>query len=43
MTRAKPYSALDNAKVSAAIGAMPPWQDALDGYLHAKGHLVRQS
>ena len=37
------YSVLDNAKVSAAFGAMPPWQDALDGYLHAKGHLVRQS
>ena len=35
------YSALDNAKVSAAFGAMPPWQDALDRYLHAKGHLVR--
>ena len=35
------YSALDNAKVSASFGAMPPWQDALDRYLHAKGHLVR--
>ena len=32
------YSALDNAKVSAAFGAMPPWQDALERYLHAKGH-----
>ena len=37
------YSVLDNAKVSAAFGAMPQWQDALDRYLHAKGHLVRQS
>ena len=37
------YSVLDNAKVSAAFGAMPPWQDALNGYLHAKGHLVRRS
>ena len=37
------YSVLDNAKVSAAFGAMAPWQDALDRYLHAKGHLVRQS
>ena len=35
------YSALDNAKVSAAFGAMPPWEDALDRYLHARGHLVR--
>ena len=32
------YSALDNAKVSAAFGPMPPWQDALERYLHAKGH-----
>ena len=32
------YSVLDNAKVSAAFGAMPPWQDALGRYLHAKGH-----
>ena len=37
------YSVLDNAKVSAAFGAMPPWEDALDRYLHAKGHPVRQS
>ena len=37
------YSVLDNAKVSASFGAMPQWQDALDRYLHAKGHLVRQS
>ena len=37
------YSVLDNTKVSAAFGTMPPWQNALDRYLHAKGHLVRQS
>ena len=37
------YSVLDNTKVSAAFGAMPPWQEALDRYLHARGHLVRQS
>ena len=35
------YSALDNTKVSAAFGPMPAWQDALDRYLHARGHLVR--
>ena len=29
------YSTLDNAKVSAAFGAMPPWQDALERYLRA--------
>ena len=29
------YSALDNTKVSAAFGAMPPWQDALERYLRA--------
>ena len=32
------YSALDNSKVSAAWGALPPWQDALDRYLHARKH-----
>ena len=35
------YSALDNSKVSAAFGAMPPWQDALDRYLYAKGYSAR--
>ena len=30
------YSALDNAKISAAFGAMPPWQEALERYLRAK-------
>ena len=35
------YSVLDNSRVSAAFGAMPPWQEALDRYLHAKGHLAR--
>ena len=29
------YSVLDNARVSAAFGAMPPWQDALEHYLRA--------
>ena len=29
------YSTLDNAKVSAAFQAMPPWQDALERYLRA--------
>jgi len=33
-----PYSVLDNAKITAAIGPMRPWQDALDAYLIAKGH-----
>ena len=32
------YSALDNAKVSAAFGPLQPWQQALDRYLHAKGY-----
>lgn len=35
------YSVLDNAKVSAAFGAMPPWEEALDRYLRARGHLAR--
>ena len=34
------YSVLDNAKVTAAFGALPPWQDALDRYLRAKGHVA---
>lgn len=34
------YSALDNGKVSAAFGPMPPWQDTLQRYLHAKGHVA---
>jgi len=38
--RRPPYSALSNAKLEAAIGrAMPPWTDALDRYLAAKGHI----
>ena len=35
------YSALDNAKAEAAFGALAPWQEALDRYLRAKGHLAR--
>ncbi len=34
------YSVLDNAKVTAAFGALPPWQYALDRYLRAKGHVA---
>ena len=30
------YSALDGGKVSAAFGAMPPWQDALERYLRSR-------
>ena len=33
------YSALDNAKAASAFGPLPPWQDALDRYLRAKGHI----
>jgi dTDP-4-dehydrorhamnose reductase len=36
--RRPPYSALDNAKVAAAVRPMRAWQDALDEYLVAKGH-----
>jgi len=32
------YSALDNQKVSKAVRAMRPWQEALTDYLVAKGH-----
>ena len=34
------YGVLDNAKASAAFGALPPWQDALARYLRAKGHVA---
>ena len=37
------YSALDNAKLAAVFGPMPPWQDALDRYLHVKGHVIGES
>jgi len=37
------YSALDNEKISTAFRPMPPWQDALELYLHAKGHVTRKS
>ena len=33
------YSVLDNGKITAALGSMPPWQDALARYLAAKGHV----
>lgn len=32
------YSALDNTKVSTGFGGLPPWQEALDRYMRAKGH-----
>ena len=32
------YSALDNARVAAAFGAMQTWQDALGRYLRARGN-----
>jgi dTDP-4-dehydrorhamnose reductase len=35
-----PYSVLSNAKLARAIGAMRPWEDALDSYLRAKGYLT---
>ena len=35
------YSVLDNTKMTTAFGALPPWEDALDRYLRARGHLVR--
>ena len=35
------YSVLDSAKVSAAFGAMPAWQDALERYLRANQRLER--
>jgi len=34
------YSALDNAKVSAAFGAMPAWQEALGRYLRDDRRMV---
>lgn len=34
------YSALDNAKCTREIAPMPPWQDALDRYLRARGHVA---
>jgi dTDP-4-dehydrorhamnose reductase len=34
-----PYSALDNAKLAAIAGPMPPWPEALARYLRDKGHV----
>ena len=34
------YSVLSNAKLAQEIGPIPHWQDALDRYLQAKGHLA---
>ena len=36
------YSVLDNGKVSAAFGPMPPWQDALERYLSTKANVTSQ-
>lgn len=33
------YSVLDNLKASALFGTLPPWPEAVDAYLAAKGHL----
>ncbi len=33
------YSALDNSKLAAIVGDIPPWQEALQRYLIAKGHI----
>lgn len=33
-----PYSVLDNSKLSAAIGPMRAWQEALDAYLSVKNY-----
>ena len=33
------YRVLDNLKASARFGTLPPWQEALDAYLAAQGHL----
>ena len=35
------YSVLDNAKIAAAFGAMPTWQDALERYLRGTQRLAR--
>ena len=32
------YSVLDASKLARAFGALPPWQDALERYIDAKGH-----
>lgn len=34
------YSALDNGKLTRLVGEIPPWADALDRYLRAKGHVA---
>lgn len=33
-----PYSVLDNSKIGEMFGDMPPWQEALERYLRARGH-----
>ncbi len=34
------YSVLDNKKMAAVVGDIPHWKEALDRYLHEKGHLA---
>ena len=38
-----PYSVLDNSKVTAAIGPMRHWTEALESYLAAKNHCAAQN
>jgi len=34
------YSVLDNKRMAAIVGDIPHWKEALDRYLHEKGHLA---
>lgn len=34
------YSVLDNKKMAAVVGDIPHWKEALELYLHEKGHLA---
>ncbi len=38
-----PFSALDNSRMTSIFGPIPFWEDALERYLFAKGHLVSES
>lgn len=37
------YSVLDNAKMASVTGPIPTWEDALERYLVAKGHVTAES
>lgn len=39
VARRPAWSALDNAKLAALIGPIPSWEEMLETYLQAKGHL----